>query len=42
MRCFLGWVSQEVDDYGRLVRDQAFKAMQLFVKRLEDHAATMV
>lgn len=26
----------------RLVRDQAFKAMQLFVKKLEDHVATMV
>ena len=26
----------------RLVRDQAFKAMQLFVKKLEEHAATMV
>lgn len=26
----------------RLVRDQAFKAMALFTKKLEDHAATMV
>ena len=25
----------------RLVRDQAFKAMELFVKKLEEHAATM-
>ncbi|EKM53988.1 uncharacterized protein PHACADRAFT_96310 [Phanerochaete carnosa HHB-10118-sp] len=29
-------------DKEKLVRDQAFKAMQLFVKRLEEHAATMV
>ncbi|TCD64866.1 hypothetical protein EIP91_003532 [Steccherinum ochraceum] len=28
-------------DPEKLVRDQAFKAMQLFVKKLEDHAATM-
>ncbi|KAJ7209598.1 ARM repeat-containing protein [Mycena pura] len=28
-------------DKERLVRDQAFKAMELFVKRLESHAATM-
>lgn len=27
---------------GRLVRDQAFKAMDMFVKRLEAHAASMV
>jgi len=27
---------------GRLVRDQAFKAVELFVKKLESHAATMV
>jgi SCY1-like protein 1 len=26
----------------RLVRDQAFKAMELFVKKLESHVATMV
>jgi hypothetical protein len=26
----------------RLVRDQAFKAVELFVKRLEAHASTMV
>lgn len=26
----------------RLVREQAFKAMQLFVKKLEEHAASMV
>lgn len=26
----------------RLVRDQAFKAMELFLKKLEEHAATMV
>ncbi len=26
----------------RLVRDQAFKAMELFVKKLEEHAGTMV
>jgi hypothetical protein len=26
----------------RLVRDQAFKAIDLFVKRLESHAAKMV
>ena len=26
----------------RLVRDQAFKAMELFVKKLEEHAAAMV
>lgn len=29
-------------DKEKLVRDQAFKAMQLFVKKLEEHAATMV
>ncbi|KAJ3559364.1 hypothetical protein NM688_g390 [Phlebia brevispora] len=28
-------------DKEKLVRDQAFKCMQLFVKKLEDHAATM-
>ncbi|KAL4248157.1 Catalytically Inactive Kinase-Related Protein [Abortiporus biennis] len=28
-------------DKEKLVRDHAFKAMQLFVKKLEDHAATM-
>ncbi|KAI0344760.1 ARM repeat-containing protein [Trametopsis cervina] len=28
-------------DSEKLVRDQAFKAIQLFVKRLEDHSATM-
>ncbi|KAH8108102.1 hypothetical protein BXZ70DRAFT_36637 [Cristinia sonorae] len=28
-------------DPEKLVRDQAFKAMQLFIKKLEDHAATM-
>jgi SCY1-like protein 1 len=26
----------------RLVRDQAFKAVELFVRKLESHAATMV
>jgi hypothetical protein len=26
----------------RLVRDQAFKALDIFVKKLETHAATMV
>jgi len=26
----------------RLVRDQAFKAVELFVKKLEVHASTMV
>jgi hypothetical protein len=26
----------------RLVRDQAFKAVELFVKKLENHAVTMV
>lgn len=26
----------------RLVRDQAFKAMELFMKKVEEHAATMV
>jgi SCY1-like protein 1 len=30
-----------IDGY-RLVRDQAFKAVELFIKRLEVHAATMV
>lgn len=29
-------------DKEKLVRDQAFKAMQLFVKKLEEHATTMV
>lgn len=31
-----------ISDLGRLVRDQAFKAVELFVNRLETHAATMV
>lgn len=26
----------------RLVRDQGFKAVELFVKKLENHASTMV
>lgn len=32
----------KADDDVRLVRDQAFKTIELFVKKLEEHAATMV
>ena len=34
--------SRGLDIFRRLVRDQAFKAMELFVKKLEEHAAKMV
>ena len=35
-------ISSSLIDKEKLVRDQAFKAMDLFVKKLESHAASMV
>ncbi|PPQ98450.1 hypothetical protein CVT24_004129 [Panaeolus cyanescens] len=35
-------ISFTMMDEEKIVRDQAFKAMELFMKKLQDHAATMV
>lgn len=42
LQFIMGADSVTLTKHLRLVRDQAFKAVDLFVKRLETHASTMV